>query len=113
MQVPASTAAAFECPQVLAVEFVQMGPAVFNVSATIRSVDVADVSYADAWEIRTRDGEVLGVRVLTHPHANEQPFTRSLSGVEIPVEIAEVEVAAQDSAHGFCGEGLVVAVPHS
>ena len=36
----------------------------------------------------TPDGKVLGYRKLHHPHENEQPFTRSLSGVEIPDEVA-------------------------
>lgn len=102
-----------DCPEVLAVEMTEDTPGVFNVSTTVRSVDIEGVSYADAWEVRDLDGAVLGVRVLTHPHANEQPFTRSLSNVNIPVDILEVEVVAQDSVRGFCGVGLVVAVPHS
>jgi hypothetical protein len=86
---------------------------VFRVSATVRSVDIEDVSYADAWEVRDMEGNVLGTRVLTHPHANEQPFTRSLSGVEIPDQVTEVVVEARDSVRGFCGTSLTVAVPRS
>lgn len=101
------------CPEVLAVELSETAPGVFNVTTTVRSTDIEDVSYADAWEVRDGRGEVLGVRVLTHPHANEQPFTRSLSNVAIPRDVLEVEVAARDSVDGYCGTGLVVAVPHS
>ncbi len=112
---PATTTpvGALDCPEVLAVELRETGPGVFNVSTTVRSVDVEGVSYADAWEVRDGSGRVLGIRVLTHPHANEQPFTRSLGNVEIPNDVLEVEVEARDSVRGFCGVGLVVAVPHS
>lgn len=104
---------AADCPEVLAVELRQVSPGVFTVTTTVRSVDVEGVSYADAWEVRDMDGTVLGVRVLTHPHANEQPFTRSLANVAISADVLEVEVAARDSVRGFCGIGLIVAVPHS
>ncbi|MEE9357798.1 hypothetical protein [Candidatus Vondammii sp. HM_W22] len=49
--------------------------------------------YADAWE-------VLGTRVLYHPHVNEQPFTRSLSNVHIPKETPYVEIQAHEKIHG-------------
>lgn len=82
----------------------------FTVSATVRSDDTGEEKYADAWEVRTLDGEVLGERILTHPHVNEQPFTRSLDGVEIPDDVDEVVLAAHDSVVGFCGAELTVAV---
>jgi hypothetical protein len=96
-----------------AAELEETSPGVYRVSATVRSVDIEDVSYADAWEIRDMEGNVLGTRVLTHPHANEQPFTRSLSGVAIPAEVSEVVIAARDSVQGYCGTSLAVTVPRS
>jgi len=102
-----------DCPEVVAVEMTQTAPGVFTVNTTVRSVDIEGVSYADAWEVRDLDGDVYGERVLTHPHANEQPFTRSLSGVAIPADVTQVEVAARDSERGFCGVPLTVEVPHS
>lgn len=81
-----------------------------RIDVTVRSGDTGWDKYADAWVVRTLDGEVLGERVLAHPHETEQPFTRSLSGVIIPDGVAEVEVAARDSVNGFCGETLTVAV---
>ncbi len=84
----------------------------FTVAATVRSADTGWDKYADAWEIRGPDGAVLGERVLAHPHENEQPFTRSLSGVQIPQDVAEVTVAARDSVLGFCGEVFVMEVEH-
>jgi hypothetical protein len=40
-------------------------------------------------------GEVYGTRVLAHPHVQEQPFTRSQSGIAIPDSIAEVLVSLE------------------
>ena len=81
------------------------------VSATVLSDDTGWDKYADAWEVRTADGVVLGERVLTHPHETEQPFTRSLAGVEIPLEVAAVVIAAHDSVFGWCGETFTVELP--
>jgi len=66
--------------------------------------------YADQWEVLTPDGTVLGVRVLTHPHVNEQPFTRSLSGVVVPEGLDTVVVRARDSVHGYGGIEMDVAI---
>ena len=60
--------------------------------------------YADAWEVRGNDGAVYGTRLLLHPHVDEQPFTRSLSGVVIPQDVTEVVIAARDSVAGYCGD---------
>ena len=49
------------------------------------------------------DGTVLGTRVLLHPNVAEQPFTRSLSGVEIPAALDHVTVRAGDKVHGYGG----------
>lgn len=80
-------------------------------TTTVRSGDTGWEKYADAWEIRTTDGVVLGTRELAHPHETEQPFTRSLGGVEIPDDVTEVVIVARDSVLGFCGDPLTVAVP--
>ena len=57
--------------------------------------------FADRWEVWTPDGKtLLGTRSLAHPHVDEQPFTRSLSGVEIPDGIKQVLVKAHDLVHG-------------
>jgi hypothetical protein len=92
---------------------IERGAAGFTVSATVSSADEGWDKYADAWVVRTPDGTKLGERILTHPHENEQPFTRSLSGVEIPPDISQVVVAARDTVVGFCGAEFVAEVPHS
>lgn len=83
----------------------------FRLDATVRSGDTGWDKYADAWEVRQIDGTVLGVRVLAHPHETEQPFTRSLSPVDIPPDVDQVVIAASDSVNGFCGETLMLDVP--
>ena len=98
-----------ECAHVVDVAVVASGGA-FRFDVTVRSADSGWDKYADAWEIR--DGaDVLGVRELLHPHEDEQPFTRSLSGVAIPLEVKEVTVTARDSVLGFCGDDVVVGIP--
>jgi hypothetical protein len=98
------------CAHVVAAEAVPTGDT-YRVVATVRSADTGWDKYADAWEVRTVDGDVLGTRVLLHPHENEQPFTRSLDAVAIPAGETRVVVAARDSVAGFCGETVTVAVP--
>ena len=72
-------------------------------SATVAHADTGWDHYADAWRVVGPDGTVLGNRVLVHPHVDEQPFTRSLSGVTIPADIAEVTIEAHDSVHAWGG----------
>ncbi len=80
----------------------------WSFEVTVRSADTGWEKYADAWEVVAPDGEVLGTRELAHPHVDEQPFTRSLDGVEVPSGVDSVIVRARDSAAGFCGEELAV-----
>jgi len=49
------------------------------------------------------DGRELGIRVLGHDHASEQPFTRSQT-VRIPDEITTVFVEGRDQANGWSGQ---------
>eukprot|EP00536_Pseudo-nitzschia_multiseries_P010983 jgi/Psemu1/289416/fgenesh1_pg.354_\ len=76
------------------------------VTATVESNETGDGwdKYADEFQIRDAEtGIVLGTRTLMHPHVNEQPFTRSLLGVNVSDSIRCVEVAARDSVLGYCG----------
>ena len=77
-------------------------------TVTVRHEDSGWEHYANQWEILSLDGEVLGVRVLHHPHVNEQPFTRALSGVPIPPSIKMVKIRARDSVHGYGGKEVVL-----
>jgi hypothetical protein len=49
--------------------------------------------------------------VLYHPHENEQPFTRSLSGVVIPQNVNQVKIRARDSVHGYAAQEFLVDLP--
>lgn len=81
----------------------------FNV--TLQHADTGWEHYADKWQVLAPDGTLLGERVLYHPHVNEQPFTRSLSGVSIPAGITQVSIRGRDSKHGFGGVEKTVALP--
>jgi hypothetical protein len=78
---------------------------------TVQHEDAGWDHYADRWEVLAPDGSLLGVRELLHPHVDEQPFTRSLSGVRIDPSIGRVKVRARDSIHGFAGESFEVELP--
>lgn len=68
---------------------------------TIRHPDTGWDHYADGWAVLAPDGTQLGYRELHHPHENEQPFTRSLSDVQVPPGLSEVMIRAHDSVHGW------------
>ena len=73
----------------------------FRFDVTLKHDDTGWDHYADGWEVISPAGDALGKRVLAHPHVNEQPFTRSLSGVRIPQGVSTVSIRAHDSVHGY------------
>lgn len=96
---------------VLAATATPEGPGSYRFSATVRHGDTGWEHYADKFQIETPDGQVLGTRVLLHPHENEQPFTRSLSGVKIPPGVTEVVVRAHDKVHGWGKKTFTLRLP--
>ncbi len=74
---------------------------------TIRHPDTGWDHYADGWRVLDMDGNELGMRVLHHPHENEQPFTRSLSGVVVPEGLTQVQIQARCNVDGW-NEGTTV-----
>jgi hypothetical protein len=78
---------------------------------TVQHADEGWEHYANKWEVASPDGTILATRVLAHPHVNEQPFTRSMRKVEIPINLSEVTVRAQDSVHGYGGKEITVNLP--
>lgn len=72
-----------------------------RVDVTIRHADTGWDDYADGWRVETADGTVLGTRILHHPHVEEQPFTRSLSGVETPDGLGEVFIRSSTNVTGW------------
>ena len=65
--------------------------------------------YANLWQVvHPETDEVYGERELLHPHDNEQPFTRSQSGITIPDDQKRVLVRARCERHGYGGMAVVV-----
>lgn len=83
----------------------------WHFDVTVSHADEGWEHYADQWDVVASDGRVLASRALAHPHVNEQPFTRSLSGVEIPDDIREVVIRARDSVHGYGGREFRLVLP--
>ncbi|MEX3008793.1 hypothetical protein [Hoeflea sp. TYP-13] len=94
--------------EVVAVDAVQQSNGQWRFSVTLRHDDEGWDHYANRWDVVGPDGTVYGERVLAHPHENEQPFTRSLSGVTIPGEVTSVVIRGNDSVHGLGGKELTV-----
>lgn len=79
---------------------------------TLEHNDEGSKHFVDRWEIWTADGKtLLDTRKLLHPHVDEQPFTRSLSGVDIPEGVTQVLIRAHDNLHGDSPHTLIVTLP--
>jgi len=89
---------------------VQRAGETLNARVTLRHDDTGWDHYADAWRVETLDGTVLGTRVLLHPHVDEQPFTRGLSGISAPDVVQQVVIRARDTVHGWSPQTLTVTV---
>ncbi len=81
---------------------------VCTVRVTLQHDDTGWDHYANQWQVLSPQGQVLATRTLHHPHVDEQPFTRSLSGVRIPVSIKTLLVRASDSVHGVAEQDYVL-----
>lgn len=100
-----------EDADVIKVEVKKTGINAYNFSVTILHKDTGWDHYANKWEIIGENNKILGVRILQHPHVNEQPFTRNLYGIEIPEHIKSVIIRAHDSAHKYGGKIISVELP--
>jgi hypothetical protein len=96
---------------VVEVKVSKSGKNSYNFTVTVFHKDTGWKHYANKWDIIDEKGIVLGTRVLHHPHVEEQPFTRSLSGVAIPDNIKTVKVRAYDSVHEYGGKVVSVELP--
>lgn len=91
------------------------GENTWRFSVTVAHPDTGWEDYADGWDVVLPDGTVVlpdpdvpFTRLLLHPHENEQPFTRSQSGIVIPSDVTTVTVRAHDLVDGFGGQEVVV-----
>jgi hypothetical protein len=94
--------------EIVHTRFRNSGGGDWSVDVTLRHADSGWDHYADAWRVVAGDGTVLGTRTLYHPHETEQPFTRSLGGVEIPAAMTTVYVEAHDKVHGWSPQRVQV-----
>ncbi len=79
-------------------------------SVTLQHADEGWNHYADHWLILDKDEQVIAARKLMHPHVKEQPFTRSLSYIEIPDEITEVTIRAHCSVDNYSGKDMTLII---
>jgi hypothetical protein len=100
---------------VLKVRAVQSSGNTWTFHVTVEHPDTGWEDYADGWDVVTPNGTVLKpdpdspfTRLLLHPHENEQPFTRSQSGIVIPAGVTQVRVRAHDLVDGYGGREVVV-----
>lgn len=82
---------------------------------TVQHPDTGWEDYADGWDVVMPDGTVIKpdpsapfTRLLLHPHVEEQPFTRSQSGIVIPADVTQVRVRAHDLMAGYGGREIRV-----
>lgn len=98
-------------PEVVSAEVHVEDAGTYGFEVTISSPYDSPERYADAWRILSPDGTQLGIRELLHHHADEQPFTRTLSGVEIPADVSVVTIQARDLVSGWGGTTVEVTLP--
>jgi hypothetical protein len=80
----------------------------WHASVTLKHDDTGWEHYADEWRVVDAQGQVLGTRVLYHPHVDEQPFTRSLGNIKIPEGTSTVYIEAHDKVHGWAKQKFEV-----
>jgi hypothetical protein len=93
---------------ILMADFQSAGSEHWAVNVTLQHSDEGWDHYADNWRVVDAQGNVLGDRVLFHPHVNEQPFTRGINRVQIPAEVTNVYIEAHDKDHGWSAKRLQV-----
>lgn len=100
---------------VIEVRAMQGGSGNWTFHVTVSHPDTGWDDYCDGWNVVTDAGEVLKrnskdpfTRLLLHPHENEQPFTRSQSGLRVPEGVKSVTVRAHDIVDGFGGQEITL-----
>ena len=103
---------------VVAAEGRRAADGTWTFAVTVRYADTGGDDYADGWDLVLPDGErVLKrnpddrfTRPLAHPHVNEQPFTRSQSGLTLAEGVTTFTVRAHERKDGFGGKTLTPAI---
>lgn len=93
---------------ILAAAIIHQSHGEYLVNVKLEHHDAGWQHYADEWRLVDNKGNILGSRVLQHPHVHEQPFTRSLSNVKISSELETVYIEAHDKVHGWTKNRLMI-----
>lgn len=112
MAVPTGPAAKAD---VLHVRAVQANDGAWTFEVTVQHPDTGWENYADGWDVITPEGTVIlpdpsnpFTRRLEHPHVDEQPFTRSQSGIVVPPGVTQMRVRAHGLVTGYGGREVWV-----
>jgi hypothetical protein len=112
---PASPTKSAANADVLFVRAVQSADGAWTFHVTVEHPDTGWEDYADGWDVLTPDDTIIKpdpdspfTRLLLHPHENEQPFTRSQTGIVIPPDVTQVRVRAHDLVDGYGGREVLV-----
>jgi len=89
-----------DAPKVVAASAVRAGGH-WTISVSLVHPDTGWDHYATEWDVLGPDDSVLGKRVLTHPHVEEQPFTRVLDIAAIPTDFDHVMIRVKCNLDGF------------
>ncbi len=80
-------------------------------SVTLAHPDTGWAHYADGWDVLASDGTVLGTRTLYHPHGNNEPFTRSLANIAVPIGESSVRIRSHCSVDGEAETMFLLELP--
>ena len=84
---------------------------VCSFEVTLKHADTGWDHYADHWRILDSNDNEIGRRTLYHPHVDEQPFTRRLANISIPIQLSSIWVEAHDKVHGYASERFEIIIP--
>ncbi|MDU9003109.1 hypothetical protein [Sedimentitalea todarodis] len=90
---------------------VRQGAGGLTFDVTLSHPDTGWEHYADGWRVLDMAGDELGLRVLLHPHVEEQPFTRSLGGISVPDGATQVQIQARCLVDGWSDQTTIVTLP--
>lgn len=93
--------------EIIGADFQKSGNDTWVVNVGLLHEDSGWDHYADIWRLVDAEGNILGERVLLHPHEDEQPFIRS-EEIRIPEDIEILYVEAHDIVHGWTPNRLEV-----
>lgn len=88
-------------PEVIRVQLQATDVATYRIDVTLKHADTGWDHYADGWDVLDNNKYKIATRVLYHPHEEEQPFTRSLSGVKISADTDVIYIRGHDKVHGY------------